>query len=195
MTDKHALKQLLKRPDVPPSLQQNILANWQQQQAQRRRNTPLLFAWASSLAALVLTLLLLFKPNTDGGDLIGLALKDIASDAEKHVAIALPLDEVYLRAHIHRPPPSMPVQMSKYCYLNDNKTMHLKVAGAKQGVVHLFIKQGDFDAVFSGRSTGAGASLPWRLFKPRNDLSVLVLYSRDMNPNSVDELLKTMFYA
>ena len=92
------------------------------------------------------------------------------------------------------PPESMPVEMTKLCNLNGNKTTHLKVAGAKQGAVHLFIKKGDFNASFL-EPANSKSTLPWRLIKPRHDLSVLVVYTKDMNPASVDKLIQTMFYA
>jgi len=195
MTDKQKLKQLLDQPQVPEMLAQKIRANWRQQQLQQRRRKPMIFAWAASVAALALTLMVFVKPNTGPSDLINFALEDIANDAEKHVAISVPLDGVYQLAQIHQPPPSMPIEMSKTCYLGNNKTTHLKIAGARQGVVHLFIKQGDFNAVFVDATRRQAFTMPWRLLKPRKDLTVLVLYSQDMNPNSVDTLLKTMFYA
>ena len=79
--------------------------------------------------------------------------------------------------------------------LNGHKTIHLKVAGEKQGTVHLFIKEGHFDLTKSNRDEEINESMPWKLINPREDLSVLVLYTKDMNPANVDRLIQTMFYT
>ena len=127
-------------------------------------------------------------------DLISIAINDIHNDEKHHIGITLPVDLLIKQANIHLPPDSMPVEMTKLCNLNGNKTTHIKVAGAKQGAVHLFIKEGDFDASL-WESANNEPAMPWRLIKPRSDLSVLVVYTEDMNPASVDMLIQTMFYA
>ena len=62
------------------------------------------------------------------------------------------------------------------------------------GAVHLFIRDGNFDTPI-WESKNKEPTMPWRLIKPRSDLSVLVLYTEDMNLASVDKLIQTMFYT
>jgi hypothetical protein len=73
--------------------------------------------------------------------------------------------------------------------------MHIKVAGEKQGEVHLFIIPDGFNLAFERETIGIVNAMPWKMIEPRDDLSVLVVYSHDMNPKNVEKLIQTMFYA
>jgi len=196
MTDEKHIKRQLNRLEVPSDLAEKIHANWKSQIAQQqRRRYPMRVTIAATLIAVVTLSFLVLRHGAQSPDLISAALTDIVNDSDRQIGIELPLEQVFQIAHILPPPTNMPIEMSKHCNLIGNKTVHLKIIGAKKGFVHLFIKQGDFDAVLWQSPKQLSASMPWRLLKPRKDLSVLVLYSEDMNPGSVDALLQTMFFA
>ena len=194
MKDDKDLHRQLNRLDVPDDLEKKLQANWQDQKTRKLRSRPVKFILvAAGLSGIILGTILvnqLSRPD----DLISVAIRDIRNDEAHHIGITLPVDLLIKQANIHMPPDSMPVEMAKLCNLNGNKTTHLKIAGAKQGAVHLFIKEGDFDASL-WESENSKSALPWRLIKPRQNLSVLVVYTEDMNPASVDKLIQTMFYA
>lgn len=194
MKDDSELQRQLNRPPVPEDLEKKIRANWQDQKSRPLRHKPAKYLFiAASLAGIILGTVLvnhLITPN----DLITIAINDINNDEKHHVGITLPVDLLIKQAKIQLPPDSMPIEMTKLCNLKGNKTTHIKVAGVKQGAVHLFIKQGDFDASL-WESANSSTEMPWKLIKPRTDLSVLVVYTEDMNPASVDQLIQTMFYA
>lgn len=195
MKDDTDLHQLLNRPPVPDDLESKIRANWHEQKSKQLSNKPAKYLLvAASIFAMVVGTVFLNSYFT-APNLISVAINDINNDAKQHIGIALPIESVVQEANIHLPPDSMPIEMSKLCTLNGNQTMHLKVAGAKQGEVHLFIKKGDFEASIWKSEQSATATMPWKLIKPRDDLSVLVLYTKDMNPANVDVLIQTMFYV
>jgi hypothetical protein len=194
MEDKH-LQQQLKRLQVPRDLEARIRANWKQQlnRDPGKRSRYGMLA-AAALAGLTLSILLINIISTTPV-MVAAALNDIRNDIQHDVGIAIPLDVLAQLDDVKLPPESMPLKMTKYCTLGSSKTIHLQVAGAKQGEVHLFIQRGDFDIAFWEATQGQIDSMPWKLVKPRDNLSVLVLYSHDMNPANVEKLIQTMFYA
>jgi len=194
MKDDKELDRQLNRVHVPVDLEKKLFANWQDQKTGNIRKQPakLIFI-AAGLFGIILGIILVNQFSAPE-DLIGIAIKDIRNDEKHHVGITLPVDLLVKQANIHMPPESMTVEMTKLCNLNGNKTTHIKVAGAKQGAVHLFIKEGDFDASL-WEAKNSASTMPWRLIKPRHDLTVLVVYTEDMNPASVDKLIQTMFYV
>jgi len=194
MKDDKELSRQLNRLPVPDDLEKKLFTNWEDQKANKAHSRPAkIILIAAGLFGLILGTLLVNQLWTPK-DLISIAIRDIRNDDKQHVGITLPVDLLIKQANIHMPPESMPVEMTKLCNLNGNKTTHIKVAGAKQGAVHLFIKKGDFDASLWESKNGE-PTMPWRLIKPRQDLSVLIVYTEDMNPASVDKLIQTMFYV
>jgi len=194
MKDDKNLYRQLNRPPVPDDLEEKIRANWRDQMSRQQQNRPVKFIIAAaSLFGIIVGAVLVVNLSTPQ-DLITIAINDIYKDEKNNVGITLPIELVVKQANIHLPPESMPVEMTKLCNLNGNKTTHIKVAGAKHGAVHLFVKVGDFDASL-WESKDIAPAMPWRLIKPRDNLSVLVVYTEDMNPASVDRLIQTMFYA
>jgi len=194
MKDDKDLHRQLNRPPIPEDLERKIHANWQEQKSTEHRNNPVKYILvAASLFGIIFGTVLVNNLSAPG-NLISIAINDINKDEKHHIGITLPVESLLKQANIHLPPESMPIEMAKLCNLNGNRTTHIKVAGAKQGAVHLFIRAGDFDAPLWESEKNAPA-MPWKLIKPRNDLSVLVIYTEDMNPASVDKLIQTMFYA
>ena len=194
MKDDKSLHRQLNRPHVPDDLEENIRANWRDQMSKQQQHRPVKFIIAAASLFGIIVGAILVNNHSTSQDLITIAINDINKDEKHHVGITLPIELVVKQANIHLPPESMPVAMTKLCNLNGNKTTHIKVAGAKQGAVHLFIKMGDFDASL-WESKDNTPAMPWRLIKPRHDLSVLVVFTEDMNPASVDKLIQTMFYT
>lgn len=195
MTSDNELQRQLDRPEVPLELEQSIRANWQDQKANTSNifaaNFRVIAAGFAGMAVGVLLMNYVLAPS----DLISVAFKDIQNHSNQQIGIALPIDPLLRRIRINPPPESMPIKMTKLCKLDGNKSLHLEVAGEKRGTVHLFIKQDNFDAFFGSAELGARATMNWKLIKPRSDLSVLVLYTQDMNPVNVDKLIQTMFFA
>jgi len=193
MDDKDLYRQL-NNPDVPGDLEKKIRANWLDQKAKQRPTMPVRQILVAASVVVLIAGAVLTSWLTTPNDLISIAINDINNDEKQHIGMTMPIDAFVKQANIHLPPASMPVEMIKQCNLNGNKTMHVKVAGANQGAVHLFINKGDFTTSLWTSNDDVPA-MPWRLIKPRKDLSVLVVYTKDMNPASVDKLIQTMFYA
>lgn len=191
MKDDRHLQQQLSRPTPPPELEAKIISNWQEQlKRQRRSGYGKRLLVAASLCAIALGAgLFVLTPEPD---LVQFAIADIKKDAAHNHGIILPVSHAIKQAKINMPPADMPVKLSKRCELDGNNTVHLKVAGAQKGAVHLFIKKGSFDVL---PNSDKATMMPWKLITPRKDLSVLVLYTSDMNPANVDKLLDTMFYT
>lgn len=194
MDDKH-LQTQLNRPTVPEGLEDRIRNNWKEQITQSQNYRPLKRMLAIvGMFGLIIGILLVNSVYTTPS-LVTAAVDDIHKYEKHKIGIALPIASLIEETGINLPMNSTPIKMTKYCTLNDSKTTHIKVAGAKQGEVHLFISRSEFDVYFWHAQKGVVGSMPWRLFKPREDLSVLVLYSHDMNPSNVEKLIQTMFYA
>lgn len=195
MKDDELLSQQLNRPGVPKHLESKIRANWHEQTMKQHHNPMVKYlVLAASVFGIVISILLV-KYVEQPVDLVQVAIEDIKNDTRKHVGIMLPIETLFKRANINLPPNSMPIEMTKHCNLKGNETLHIKVAGAHHGAVHLFIKKGDFTLSITNSGQGIGDFKSWGLIKPRNEISVLVLYTKDMNPANVDKLINTMFLA
>ena len=200
MNSDQDLKDRLMRPTPPQDLEQKLRANWQQQLSQQsasRTNSSSTKHWrlvAASVALFVIVAVSFVGINKTPS-VIAAALKDISSDKKQNIGLAVPTEK-WLAAHqVNMPPSVMPIMMSKYCLIDGNKTLHLQIAGEKQGEVHLFIFPGKFDRAIWQNRKGTTSSMPWQLIQAFNDLSVLVLHSNDMDNKKVQQLIHTMFYA
>ena len=200
MNSDQELKDRLIRPTPPQDLEQKIRANWQQQLSQQSAaltNSLANTHWRLIAASVALFVIVTFSflgisktPNV-----IAAAIKDIASDKKQNIGLAVQTEK-WLSAHqVNMPPSVMPIKMSKYCLIGGNKTLHLQIAGEKQGEVHLFILPGKFDRAIWQNRKGTTSSMPWQLIQAFNDLSVLVLHSNNMDNKKVQQLIHTMFYA
>ena len=196
MNDRDLHKQLT-TPPIPKDLEKKIHENWKQQLTPVEKAYTA-FAWRAayvSSACLFVVALAFSSLSFSTPSLVTAAYHDIQKDRPLEIGISIP-NEVWLQTHhINMPPASMAIEMTKYCYIERHKTVHLQIAGAKQGKVHLFIQQGEFDQSFWHKSTGNFKSMPWRLLAPRTDLSVLAFYTPDMNPDNVEKLINTMFFT
>ena len=195
MKDDEKLHLQLNRPRVPENLEDRIRANWQAQMLPTKNAWPAkrLLAVAAAFTLALGVVLVNYYPATPA--LVNAALRDIHNDEAQGIGVTVPVSLVAEIEKVKLPPPFMPVEMTKYCNLVGHQTLHVKVSGEKQGKVHLFMTNEGFDLRFWQARQGAMHSMPWRLIKPRGDLSVLVLYTEDMNPANVDKLIQAMFYA
>lgn len=195
MMDDKDLREQLNRPHVPVDLENKIRNNWREQIEKSRRRQPIrqiiTAASITAIAIFIAALNYIFIPQ----NLIAVAENDIKKDESEHTGITLPVSDIIQRERIHLPPQNMVVAMTKICNLNGNKTIHMKINGANHGAVHLFIKRGPFSKSTKIPDSSSSTTMPWKLIKPRPDLTVLVLYTRDMNSKGVAQLIQTMFYA
>ena len=189
--DKESIGRQLNRPQPPADLLATVQGNWQLQQ--RNSHKPWNVLRWGAVAGVVLVSLLL-RALLDHGSLVSAAMEDIAA-ADRHAqGVSVSMDEVASALSIALPLPEMTLLMSKRCHIEGLDTVHLQIAGARRGEVHLFIHQGAANA-FAEQDSGKAADFTWRMLSPREDLSVLVLYSADMKAESVEALLQHMFYS
>ena len=188
------ITQQLNAPDVPAELEQRILATWQAQMHQpaksARRWRPGLALAASLLLASVLGFQTLSTPT-----LVEAALNDIDKDAGRHSGLGISIESLVSMHEIQAPPSTMAIVMSKLCTINGVQTTHLVIQGEQRGEVHLFIKPGVFERALLQAQQGTARTMPWQIINTGKDLSVLVLYSSDMNPDTVQTLIQQMFIA
>lgn len=195
MMDDHDLQRQLNRPPVPENLECKIRDNWREQIDKSRRQIPIRQILIAASIAGITIFIAAVNSFLSTQNLITVAMNDIKKDESEHTGITLPVSDIVKKEHIHFPPPNMSVAMTKICTLSGNKTIHMKIDGAKQGAVHIFIKHGAFGASTSLPDAVSTTAMPWKIIKPRSDLTVLVIYTNDMNPNGVAKLIQAMFYA
>lgn len=192
MKDKE-LEQQLDRPIVPNDLEESIRANWKTQlgepNQQRRWNTIL-----ASAASLVMVVVLLSSFSRTP-DVVNDALADIGDDVKHGIGISVPIETLLAEKHLKAPLKNMQVKMTKYCNLKHARTVHMQVAGERQGQVHLFIHEGSFNVAAWQKNRGEMGSMTWKLITPRENVSVLVMHTADMNPDNVEKLIQHMFYV
>ena len=85
-------------------------------------------------------------------------------------------------------PQKYPVEMSKFCKLDQYLTTHFRVAGVEQGKLHLFFHQGDRPVHWFNRK-GELNSMNWRLLKVSENLTLIVLFTEDMREAAVEQIL------
>ena len=202
MDQNDKFKRKLNALEVPEELENRIRSNWHSQMrgsnsGRVKNEAEKIRFWRPGLA-LAASLLIAFFVSTQPFKtpaLIDAAVNDILKDAKTNIGLSISLETVLAMHDIQLPPMSMPISMTKFCTLDGLKTTHMQVNGADKGEVHFFIKQGEFDIAFWQANQGEVATMPWKLIKPGKDLSVLVLYSVDMNPENVAHLIQKMFFA
>ncbi|WP_455203108.1 DUF3379 family protein [Kaarinaea lacus] len=191
------LQDQLKRPSLPKELEASIRENWKQQLAQsheiRRQKRFRLVGVAASVAIVTITLIVVMTLQTP--TVVRHALADIEKDKPLNVGIAVP-DNIWMSSlRIKAPPAVMAIDMTKYCYIEGAKTVHFQLSGADHSEVHLFVQDGEFEKRSWQTTQGELESMKWRLLKPRDDLSILVLFSRNADTLSIERLIDTMFFA
>jgi len=200
MNDKK-FEQSLKQPEVPTSLEKKIRDNWHAQfKEEANRYSGISRLLMSAVASIFVVFMALFFVEQQGApNIIALAMQDIASDARHRNQAEYPFDDVMLSRlkmqGINPPLPTMPVKMAKYCSLNKTQAIHLRIAGSVKGEVHVFIRDGDFDIPAWRAEQGELNAMQWQIIHPRENMSVLVIRTADMNPQNVEALIQKMFYT
>jgi len=200
MNDKK-FKQSLKQPEVPTSLEKKIRDNWHAQfnEETDRRSGASRLLMSAVASIFVVSMALFFVGQQGAPNIVALAMQDIASDARHRNQSEYPFDDVMLSRlkmqGINPPLPTMPVKMAKYCSLNKTQAIHLRIAGSVKGEVHVFIRDGDFDIPAWRAEQGELNAMQWQIIHPRENMSVLVIRTADMNPQNVEALIQKMFYT
>jgi len=190
------LQQPLQRPITPPSLKANVLRNWRQQLEQENATrVPVdLRVMMACLVFLAIIVVSVIGVNQTPSVVVA-ALEDIEKDKLRKVGLSLPEDAWPGEQKVSRLLEGMVLKMTKYCNLDGHRTVHYQILGKHRGEVHLFLQQNKFPALFWQKSSGEKHSMPWRLLTPEPGLSVLVVYSSDMDVDNVDKLINNMFYV
>lgn len=193
MKDIEKLRHLLNWPPVPDKLAAQIRANLKQQLG-KTSMSPRSRRWALgvSIAAGLLIAVVLSLGYLQTPDIIKAAYTDISKDRSLHNGLVRQ-QRIWLERHaIHAPPAQMNVEMSKYCYLAGNKTVHLRLANRAQGIVHLFFYAGNLITRRWGRTQGRNDGMYFKVVRAWPQLTVLVLYTRNIPTQAVEDLLSVM---
>ena len=195
MKDIDRLRELLNRPPVPDNLAVQLHADWEQQLGRRMtRRIPRGRRTAAAIAAGLFAVLFWWGGGSRPPAIIAAAYADLNKDRSMHNGLVREQRNWLKQWGIGVPPP-MTVEMSKYCYLAGNKTVHLRLAGRAGETVNLFFYEGDLLSRRENKDRGSEGGLRWQVLKPRPDLTVLVLYSQGMSPRQVQRLLRAMLGA
>ncbi|MCW9046898.1 MAG: hypothetical protein OQK46_02370 [Gammaproteobacteria bacterium] len=123
--------------------------------------------------------------------LISSAYADIQKDKNLNTGLPLAIQQWLDENKITRVPSQYPVEMSKFCTLDQNLTMHMRIAGKQQGMLNVFFYHGE-RPLFWFNGTGKLDDLNWRLLKVRENLTLIVFYTHDMREKSVLHILNEM---
>lgn len=191
MINDQSITRLLNHPKAPSDLEQRIQRNLQ---GAGGPQYPTRRWWLSGIAAAVLLALVIVMVIPATPVVVVAASQDIQARARHDKGVTIPVSTISEGLHIKDPLQEMTVQMTKKCRLGDQEAIHLQIAGANQGEVHLFIRQTGIDEAWPVGS-GELNDMYWQVLSPRADLEVLVLRSADMNPDNVARLIRHMFYS
>jgi hypothetical protein len=195
------LHNLLNRPSVPCGLEKAIRVNWKQQLVRPAETRGWMHGrWALAGVASFVIVLVVLGVTFQTPSVVKAAYADIAKDKAHNVGITVPEETWRSALGIDTPARMAAVDMTKYCTIQGHKTLHFQVSGlqrnqSEKSEVHFFVQRGQFAKRFWQKSDGAFQSMPWRLIRPRPNLSVLVMYSEHADPNRVERLIRAMFVA
>jgi len=169
---------------------QDIQQRLQQPQGNTHSNKPVGLQWLGSIAASFLLFIIVFGyAHTPA--VITAAYADVLLDADLYNGMQSPMNQWLSENHIDGVPQKYPVEMSKFCKLDQYKTTHLRIAGAEQGTMHLFFHHGDRPMYWVNR-TGTVDEMNWRMIEIREDMTVIVLYTDDMRESAMQNILGEM---
>lgn len=201
------LSKLLHKPDVPDGLEQSLLVNFEKQQLEelqytRKKNRRLAIITSGLAAGLVMGITLILE-NTDSISPVKMAY----AHAQEEKLITGHKDggyESWLSENgIHMPANADAVVLSKNCVVGDSKAKHLRFEitsntngnqePATKQSINMFIhsKSGSFDMLHA--SSGDINGQRWLLFKPDNNLQVLVVYENESYRKDINTIMKSMF--
>ena len=162
----------------------------QQSQSIRHSRKPLMSFWTASIAASLLFFTVTFS-YMQPPMLITAAYADTIKDADLHNGMQEKTHQWMDEYGIGNVPEKYRVEMSKFCKLNQYPASHLRIAGAEQGILHIFLHQGHRPMHWLNR-TGTVNELNWSLIKVRDDLTLIVMHSNDMREAAIQHILAEM---
>lgn len=145
--------------------------------------------WLGSIAAsflVVLVMSYLYTPQV-----ISAAYADIQKDKHLTTGLQLPMQQWLDENKITRVPAQYPVEMTKFCMLDQNLTLHMRISGKEQGEMNVFFHHGEQSLLWFDGS-GELDDMKWKLLKVRENLTLVVLYTHDMREKSVQHILNEM---
>jgi len=145
--------------------------------------------WLGSIAASLLIVWILGYVHTP--QLISTAYADIQKDENLNTGLPLAIQQWLDENNIDSVPSQYPVEMSKFCTLDQSLTMHMRIAGKEQGELNVFFHHGE-RPLFWFNGSGKFDDMNWKLLKVRENLTLIVLYTRDMCEKSVLHILNEM---
>jgi len=195
--DRQPIKQAIKNYYSSKTLsdtQNQSLLSLQKTLQQTPEHTPpnrrFTIQWAGSIAASFLLLIMVFA-YTHTPAVITAAYTDLNKDAILHNGLQLPASKWLSENNIAAVPQKYPVEMSKFCKLDQYKTTHLRIAGAEKGTLHLFFHHGKHPMHWLNR-TGKVNKMNWKMIDIRDNLTVIVLYTDDMRESAIQNILSDM---
>ncbi|HHJ36275.1 MAG TPA: hypothetical protein ENJ87_10965 [Gammaproteobacteria bacterium] len=200
--EKQNIKQALREYYVSRSLSDTQLGGLQQTLKQQRQAEAGSYSdagmtgvakWMGSLVASLL-LFVLITAYLQPPALVTLAYADIRKDAGLNNGMQSSMQQWLDENGIARVPLQYPVEMSKFCRLDQILTTHLRIAGTEQGEMNVFFHRGERSLFWLDRS-GTVDDMAWKLLKVRENLTLIVLYSHDMRERSVQYILDDMLRA
>lgn len=196
--EKQAVKQALKTFYADKSLSDSQLQSLQQKLTSQSTKDDenitndrkvSVYKWLGSIAASFLIVWVLSYLHTP--QLISSAYADIQKDKNLNTGMPLAMQQWLDETNIASVPPQYPVEMSKFCRLDQRLTMHMRIAGKEQGELNVFIHHGE-QPLFWFNVAGRLNDMNWRLLKVRKNLTLVVMYTQDMREKSVQHILNEM---
>jgi len=172
------------------ALQNTLQQSLEKFQGNIHSTKPRTLQWLGAIAASLLLFIIVFG-YAYTPEVITAAYVDIKKDAAINNGLQTSVNQWMSENNIYKVPQEYPVEMSKRCKLEQYQTTHLRIAGAEQGMMHVFFHQGDPDRWF--KRTGTVGEMSWKSIRVRNDLTVLVLYTKDMRESAMQNILGGMF--
>ena len=195
--EKQAVKEALKEYYVGSSLSDEQLKSLQvmqnippQYSVQNNKNHYHVFKWMGSIAASIMLFVVLIG-YLKTPEVISAAYVDAAKDARIHNGMQTSIAQWLSEINITSVPDKYPVEMSKFCKLNNYLTTHFRIAGVEQGELHLFFHHGS-RPIYWFNSSGDIDDMKWKLVKVRDDLTLIVMYTSEMREKSVQFILDKM---
>jgi len=145
--------------------------------------------WLGSIAASFLIVWISAYLHTP--QLISSAYADIQKDKSLNTGMSLAIQQWLDESNIASVPTQYPVEMSKFCTLDQSLTMHMRIAGKDQGELNVFFYHGE-RPLFWFNGAGKLNDMNWKLLKVRKNLTLVVLYTHDMREKSVQHILNEM---
>jgi len=143
-----------------------------------------------AIAASILIFIAFFSYNKNP-DIITAAYSDIIHDEKLSNGLSDVHKNWIAVNEIKAAPSDYNVEMSKFCDIDGFKTMHLRIAGKYHGKMNLFFKKGSRSYRF-GKSSGITKDMKWKVLESNKDITVIVMYTKDMRENVVNNIIGTM---